>query len=116
MTYGVLPWRVLQDLDLSGPPPPGILDLGLPRTVVDEIAVDLPPGVTGAKLCAPATIDAGPAGRYERTVKPEGRTVTVTRTFRLDVTRFGREEAGRLFEWLRRVQEAERAETTLQLA
>jgi hypothetical protein len=114
MTYGVLPWRVLQDLDLSGPPPPGILDLGLPRTVVDEIAVDLPPGVTGAKLAAPATIDAGPAGSYERTVKPDGRTVTVTRIFRLDVTRFGADEVERLFTWLRRIQESERAETRLQ--
>lgn len=115
MSYGVLPWRLFQDVDLSGEPPAGLLDLGWPRLVVDEIAVELPPGVTGAKLSAPATIDAGPAGRYERTVKPEGRTVTVTRTFRLDATRFGPEESGRLFEWLRRVQEAERAETVLKL-
>ena len=115
LTYGVLPWRLFQDLDLGGEPPEGLIDLGWPRLVIDRVSVDLPPGVTGAKLCAPATIDAGPAGRYERTVKPDGRTVTVTRTFRLDVTRFGPEESAALFEWLRRVQEAERAETDLTL-
>jgi len=115
MDYGVLPWRLFQDLDLSDGPPAGVIDLGLPRLVIDEIAVDLPDGVTGAKLASPAKIDAGPAGSYERTLKPEGRTVTVTRTFRLDVTRFPPEEAEALFNWLRRIQEAERAVTKLQL-